>query len=144
MFLSTLTEQGAGPALEKTMAFQEARLKMIAENIANAQTPGYRARQLDVPGFQRSLRQALDERQSLADPFVVRSGSEVLTDDRGNLVVAPSQSPVENVLFHDDTNHSIERQMSDLAQAGLWSELAARLLQTRNDRISSAIRGRVQ
>jgi flagellar basal-body rod protein FlgB len=143
MFLSTLTEQGAAPALEKMMAFQEARLKMIAENIANAQTPGYRARQLDVAGFQRSLREALDTRQSPAEPFVVRSGEEVRTDVRGNLVVSPSQAPAENVLFHDDTNLSMEQQMSDLAQAGLWSDMAARLLQTRNDRIRSAIRGSV-
>lgn len=143
MFLSTLTEQGAGPALVKTMAFQEARVRMIAENIANAQTPGYRAKQLDVDGFQRSLREALKNRKSIADPFVVRSGSEVRTNEQGHLVVSPSETPAENVLFHDDTNLSLERQMSELAQAGLMSDLSARLLKTRDDRIRTAIRGTV-
>ena len=50
------------PALVKTLAYNEARLRMIAENVANIHTPGYRTKQLDVRGFQSSLRRALDAR----------------------------------------------------------------------------------
>jgi flagellar basal-body rod protein FlgB len=142
MFLSDITEQGAGPALVKTLAFQESRLKMIAENIANAQTPGYRAKQLDVAGFQGSLREALKNRGSRSDrKFEVRSGDEVSTDEQGFLTVKPSEEPVENVLFHDGTNVSIERQMADLAQTGLWSDLASKFLRDRFEGLRKAIRG---
>ncbi len=142
MFLNDITEQGAGPALVKTMAFQESRLKMIAENIANAQTPGYRTKQLDVAGFQRSLREALKERGKRTDGrFEVRVGDEVKTDEHGFLTVTPSEEPVENTLFHDGTNVSIEQQMADLAQTGLWSDLAGKFLRDRFDGLRKAIRG---
>ena len=144
MFLSDITEQGATPALVKSLAFQESRLKMIAENIANAQTPGYRTKQLDVTGFQNSLREALAERRNgVNEPFEVRNGDEVATDGQGYLQVRPSEEPVENVLFHDGTNVSIEQQMADLAQTGLWSDLSGKFLQDRFDGLRKAIRGSV-
>lgn len=141
MFLSEITEQGVRPGLVKTLAFQEARLRMIAANVANAQTPGYRTKQLDVAGFQQSLREALDARSDGSDGIEVRHGNEVETDEQGHLRVTPSEEPVENVLFHDGTNVSIERQMSDLAQAGLWSELAGKLLHGEYEGLRKAIRG---
>ena len=142
MFLSEITEQGVGPALVKTLAFQESRLRMIAENVANAQTPGYRSKQLDVAGFQHSLREALLARGNRTDGVLdVHSGEEVQTDEQGYLSVKPTQEPVENVLFHDGTNVSIEQQMSDLAQTGMWSELAGKLLQGRFEGLRKAIRG---
>lgn len=142
MFLSDITEQGAGPALVKMLAFQESRLRMIAENIANAQTPGYRTKQLDVAAFQASLREALEQRRGRPTrPFAMQDTAEVRTDGQGYLRVIPSEQPAENVLFHDGTNVSIEQQMADLAQTGLWSELATKLLQTKFDRLRTAIRG---
>ena len=59
MFLSNVTDGGPTPALVKTLAFNEARLKMIVENVANLQTPGYRAKQLDPKAFQHALQEAL-------------------------------------------------------------------------------------
>ena len=144
MFLNEVSDQSPVPALVKTLAFQESRLRMIAENIANAQTPGYRTKQLDVAAFQASLREALERsRREPAGDFVLRDTKEVRTDGEGNLRVTPTEEPVENLLFHDGTNLSIERQMSDLAQAGLWNELATKLLQTQYDRLRTSIRGRL-
>jgi len=144
MFLTSITEQGATPALVKSLAFGEARLKMIAENVANADTPGYRAKQLDAAAFRSSLREALEARRGDSTaPFVVKSGSEVRTDAQGILHVTPSEKPVENVLFHDGTNVSIERQMADLAEMGLMHDLATRLLQSRMEGLRRAIRGTV-
>lgn len=144
MFLSDVTERGATPALVKTLSFGEARLKMIAENIANAQTPGYRAKQLNVKGFQQALGAALEARKSDSrKPFVVESGQEVRTSESGGLKIAPSEKPVDNVLFHDGTNVSIEQEMADLAQAGLTHELATTLLRDRMSGLRKAIRGTV-
>jgi flagellar basal-body rod protein FlgB len=143
MFLNDVTEQGVMPALVKTLAFQESRLKMIAENIANAQTPGYRTKQLDVAGFQNSLREALAERRNgTSSEFEVLS-DEVMSDEQGFLRVNPSEEPVENLLFHDGTNVSIEQQMADLAQTTLWSDLSSKFLQGRYEGLRKAIRGSV-
>jgi flagellar basal-body rod protein FlgB len=142
VFLSTVTDHGATPALVKTLAFTEARVKMIAENVANAQTPGYRTKQLDVHGFQRALREALDARgRDPQKPFVVKNGREVTTDEGGLLRVTPSERPVHNILFHDGTNVSIERQMADLAETGMVQDLATTLLKGRYDGLRKAIRG---
>ena len=124
------------------MVFNQARLKMIAQNVANSETPGYRTRQLDVNAFQQALRAALDSRKgNPRQPFTVGSGREVATDEHGALQVTPSEKPVDNVLFHDGTNMSIERQMANLAETGMAQELAASLLRGRLNALRSAIRG---
>ena len=141
--LSSITERGAAPALVKTLAFTGARLKVIAENVANAHTPGYRARHLNVRGFQAALGKALAERKHPAQPLVVESGRQVRTGDDGRLRIMPEEQPVENVLFHDQTNLSIERQMADLAETGMTHELASTLLRASYESLRKAIRGTV-
>jgi len=142
VFLSNVTDSGPTPALVKTLAFNEARLKMIAENVANLQTPGYRAKQLDPKAFQHALGEALASRgDDPRKPLVVNSGREVSTSDRGDLRVTPTEKPVENVLFHDGTNFSIEQGMADLAKTSLTHELATALLRDRMASLRKAVRG---
>jgi len=142
MFIASISDRGATPALVKMLGYNEARLKVSAENVANFGTPGYRAQHLDVKGFQRALRQALDERGS--DPhkaFVVEQGGEVRQDEQGYLQVTPSETPVQNVLFHDGTNMSLEQEMAELARTGMSHELYTSLLRGRFEGMRKAIRG---
>lgn len=142
MFFSTITEVGATPALEKTLVFNHARLGMIAENVANMHTPGYRAKHLDVKAFQGALREALDARgMDLSKPLIVNAGSEIRTDRFGHMRVTPSVEPVEHALFHDGTNFSIEREMADLAETGMANQITVRLLRGRYAGLRAAIRG---
>ena len=144
MLISTLADRGPTPALVKTMAFAESRLRMIGENVANIHTPGYRAKQLDVKGFQRALREAINIKgDDPAKPLVVSHGLEVTTDKSGFLQVTPSKRPTDNILFHDGTNLSIEREMADLAETGMTHELAATMLRNYFDGLRRAIRGTV-
>ena len=144
MFLSSVTDRGAMPALVTTLVYNQARLKMIAENVANIHTPGYRTKQLDTQAFRQALREALDARGD--DPsraFAVSAGDEVQTDRHGRLRVRPTEKPAENILFHDGTNMSIERQMTDLAETGMTHDLATTLLRGRFEGLRKAIRGSV-
>ncbi len=144
MFVSNITGRGAAPALLATMTFNEARLRTIAENVANASTPGYRAKQLDTKGFQSALRKAFDNRgKNASKPFSIDGGDEVRTDAMGALRVTPSLAPVENVLFHDGTNMSIEKQMSDLAETAMSNELTSTILSGYFSGLRKAIRGSV-
>jgi flagellar basal-body rod protein FlgB len=132
------------PALVHAMTFAESRLRVIAENVANVHTPGYRAKSLDPKGFQGALRRALEVRGGdVGKPLVIDDGRQLRTDSAGRLQVRPSEQPVQNVLFHDETNLSLERQMSDLAETGMMHELAATLLRGSVDRLRGAIRGSV-
>jgi flagellar basal-body rod protein FlgB len=141
MFLSSLTDRGATPAMVASLSFNEANLSVIAENIANATTPGYRAKQLDGASFQRSLREALDRRGTDPNkPFAVRNGRQAETDRYGRLMVSPSERPVDNVLFHDGTNVSIEKEMADLAKTGMSHQLVSTMLKNRYDALTRVIR----
>ncbi len=141
MFLSDLTNGGATPALVSTMSFNEARMGVIANNIANASTPGYRAKQLDTRAFQVSLRDALERRSGRSDPFVLEGNRQVQTWRDGSLKVTPTDRPVDNILFHDGTNVSIEREMADLAETQMSHEFAATILRGYFDGLRKAIRG---
>jgi len=143
VFFENLINRGSLPALVSTAAFTEERHRMIAENVANIGVPGYKTRQLDVKAFQSALGRALDRRGSdPRNPFVLEGNRQVRTNERGELVVTPTKRPVENLLFHDGTNLSIERQMSDLAENAMMHELTNTLLRKKYDGLHKAIRGR--
>jgi len=142
MLLTNLTNRGATPALVNMLVYTQARHRMIAENVANWQTPGYKTQQLDVQTFQKALRAALDRKGSDPNkPFVVESTEQFGTEPDGRLRVSPSDTPVQNVLFHDGTNASIERLMSDLADNAMVHEAATTLLKGNYDGLRKAIRG---
>ena len=130
MFLTEITGGGAFPMLEKTLAFTEARNHMLADNIANILTPGYRTKQLDVSSFQSALREAAESQAERGGEFQVRATHEFSVDQTtGRLRVKPSERPVENLLFQDGTNARIERQMALLAENTMMNQAAAELLQ---------------
>ncbi len=66
-----------------------------------------------------------------------------MKNSQGILEVTPSVEPAENIFFHDGTNMSLERQMSDLAETGMMQDLATTLLRGEYAGLRKAIRGRV-
>jgi len=143
VFVQDITTGGAFPMLEKSLAFTEARQRMLAGNIANITTPGFRTKQLDVALFQRALREASDRRASGGGAFKLERTNQFDVDAAGMLRVTPGESPVENLLFQDGTNASIERQMVQLAENAMMSQVAAELLKGYFDGMAKAIRGHV-
>ena len=142
MFISNVTDRGSTPALVKTLAYNEARMRVIAANVANYDTPGYKAKRLDPKVFQQALGAALKRRGDDPNkPFVLGETDPFATRPDGTLKVTPTEEPVENVLFHDGTNISIERQMADLAETTMAHELASSLFRGRMDGLRKAIRG---
>ncbi len=143
MFLQSVTSGGAFPMLEKTIAFTEARNRVIAENVANITTPGYRAKRLDIGKFQEALRSATQRRDDRGGDWKLESTDEFRADASGHLRTTPSREPVENLLFHDGTNASIERQMADIAENTMMHQAATELLKNYYNGMRKAIRGRL-
>ncbi len=142
MYFENLLNRGATPGLVTMLSYAESRHKMIAENIANLTTPDYKARQLDAKAFQRALGEAFDRRkQDPRKPFVIE-GRQFRTDATGALQVTPALEPPDNLLFHDGTNLSLEREMADLAENTLMHQMTSALLKGRVDGLRKAIRGR--
>ena len=144
MLVSDVTNAGLIPALEKAMAFTEARNRVLAENIANVTTPGYQAKQLDVSAFQAALKEASRQREANGGEFKLPSSEQFRTDEEGMLAVTPGEEPVENLLFQDGTNARIERQMALLAENTMMNQAVSNLLRARFDGLETAIRGRVR
>lgn len=138
--MNEIVSGGVTPLLEKTLAFAGARHKMLATNIANITTPGYRAKQLDVKSFQNALREASDKRGD--GDFRMSSSREFHDGSSGLLEVTPSEEPPENLLFQDGTNARIEKQMAMLAENTMVNQAASELLKSQFSDLERAIRGR--
>ena len=144
MYLNDLVNRGNIAVLEKMMAYAEARHMVLAENIANIDTPDYKVKQLDPKLFQQTLRQAIDDRGS--DPtkrLILGGNDEFHTDDRGSLVVTPATEPAHNILFHDRTNARVEVLMSQLAENFMAYNMVSQMLKNSFDGLKTAIRGQV-
>jgi flagellar basal-body rod protein FlgB len=68
-----LIQQTSIPLLEKMAAFTERRQEILAENLANLDTPGYKMRDLPQQKFQQALAAAIRIRSQPTSPA---SGSE--------------------------------------------------------------------
>lgn len=144
MFLGDVANSGNIPALDAMLSFTHAQHKVLTENIANIDTPGYQARHLDPKQFQRALATAVArKREERSAGLKLDSSSQMEQGRGGELMFKPSRDPAENVLFHDQTNVRIERQMTKLAENGMMHQTAAQLLAGNYANLLKAIRGRV-
>ena len=130
MFINRLLNQGAEPMLEETLRFSEARAKLIAENVANISTPGFKQKDLSIDSFQKLL----SERASQAEQAAPGS---VSFDDIG----LDAQNSQRGMLFHDGQNRSMEGLMSDMAKNALMHNLAIELLSRQFQTMEMAIKG---
>ncbi len=131
------------PVLESTWSFLRARHKVIAENVANMSTPDYKAKHLDQKVFQQALGKAVERRgNDPRKPFEIDGGKQVRSDENGRLITEPVTKPGSNLVFHDGTNMSIEKEMSDLASNAMWHEMTTTLLTGKFESLRKAIRGR--
>lgn len=143
MWIERLTTSRVTHALELTARFAEERHKVLAENVANIDTPDYHTKRLDAEVFQKTLKDALQRSEgSGATVLELRGEAQVSTTPDGRLTVRPQVRPADNILFHDGRNASLETLMTEVQQNALDYSLATRLLSKRFDGLLTAIRGR--
>ena len=142
-FITGITQRGCLPLVEAMVAFTEARHGVIAENIANIDTPGYRTKQLDPAAFQAELRRAASSRKSPTDELRLCDSRPQKRNSTARLTVTPELEPPENLTFQDGTNASIERQMAMLAENATAHQTSVELLRSGYGALMTAIRGRV-
>ena len=132
MFIERLINQGNAPLLEQTVRFHAARHRLLAENVANTSTPGYRTKDLSVDKFRQMLRDRVDAKR-VAPPGTVGF------DDVG----AEVERPAGGLLFHDGNNRSMEQLMSDSAKNAMFHNMMVEMLRKQFDSIESALRERI-
>lgn len=132
MFIDRLLNQGSAPLVERMMRFTAARHELLAENIANASTPGYQQKDLSVPAFQKALR----------DRQAVRARSapgSVAFDD----ITMDVQSPRSGLLFHDRNNRTMEQLQTDLASNALKHNMYTEMLRKQFDGLENVLKERI-
>ncbi len=123
MFLDRLLNQDSGPLLEQWLQFADARQKLIAEDVVNAnRRRDISQKDLSLDKFQEMLgeRRLVDR---CADKFFATPGS-VGYDD----IDAEVEHPHPGMLFHDGNNRSMEQLMSDNAKNALMYNTVVELL----------------
>ena len=121
--------------LKKALDVYASRHKVVADNIANVETTGYKAREYRfeqyLAGAQSQLQGARTNENHL------RLGRSDLASAQGDIARTDSE--------HDNgvNNVNIDKEMTDLATNDLSYRLATRLLSMKYQLLSTAIRGRV-
>ena len=129
--MSSMFDASTLPLLEQVVNFTEARHGVLAGNIANLDTPGYRTRDLSSEEFQGRLEKAIEERTHPAarapypgapasppSPPSISSSSASSTprhENQRNQIAAISDD-FHGMLRHDDNNSSMEEQISEITK----------------------------
>ena len=136
--LSSVIDSSSIPVLEQVLNFSQARQGVLAGNIANMDTPGYRTRDLSVETFQERLAKAIEVRHQRAQP--ISPG------------IADSESPADamrkvkesasRILFHDESDIRLEEQVTEIAKNQAMHNLALSVMTSQFRLLESAINER--
>ncbi len=133
------------PVLEQVMAFTEARHEVLANNISNIDTVGYKMQDLPVEEFLAALDEAIADRDRGGASRLLRMQStrNLHWDESGRLQAEPVEIQNNNILFHDDNNRFVEKQMSAMAKNALLHNVSAELLRSQYELLQTALRERL-
>jgi flagellar basal-body rod protein FlgB len=106
--------------LRERMEWHQERQRVLAENVANADTPNYQAKDLAPPDFQRELSAAsLDLARTEPGHIAVEAGgSEFAADTGGRYEVRPRGNTVTH---EDEMMKAASNQMDFEAAASLYT-----------------------
>ena len=130
--LSSMFDSSTIPVLEQVVNFTEARHGVLAGNIANMDTPGYRTRDLSPEQFQSRLQEAITSRKDrqLSPSYEINAqlagrDSEKLWDGDGMDEVRES---VKSILYHDKSDVSIEQQVAEIGKNQAQHNMALQIM----------------
>lgn len=142
MALKKIFTKGTMPVLERAMYFAHRRHTVLANNVANANTPYFRPSDLKVADFQDTLRQAMADRdRKVVKTFEMPLGAPV-REENGQLVLEADEDASGQLLFHDRSKLSVEKEMTRLTKNAMQHQRMVELLRKEIAQIKSAISGR--
>jgi flagellar basal-body rod protein FlgB len=126
------------PAVGEVLNFAQARHTVLAGNIANVNTPGYRLRDLSSTEFQQKLKEALAASRAAAEPL-----SPGLARSEPGDALRQVRASLQNLVYHDDTNIDLEKQVSEMAKNNLLHNFALAVITDQFQLLQTAISERV-
>ena len=125
------------PVLGEVLNFAQARHTVLAGNIANVNTPGYRLRDLNEAEFQQRLKEAITQtsaHDARSTSLAAAEPGDPLRDVRQSL---------ENLVYHDDTNIDLEKQVAEMTKNHLLHNFALTVMTDQFRLLETAISERV-
>lgn len=125
------------PALEQSAAFSQKRHLLLAGNIANKDTPGYKSRDISVTDFNEALREAVEKQNSPAahrSPGYADHASEVKPMEKVRDVT-------NQILYHDGSDVSLEQQVTEISKNQSKHDMAIALMRSQYRNLQAAIQG---
>lgn len=116
--------------LEEVIRFAALRHKVLASNVANAETPGYRAKDVRFP-------------EEMKNQLVVMTRTDNL--HLGNGLSAASGGrviPVERSPWGDGNNVALDMELAQMTENALLYEAAVRLLSKKLTMYKNAVKGK--
>ncbi|MEE2906303.1 MAG: hypothetical protein VX527_00575 [Planctomycetota bacterium] len=140
-----LNNSGSLPVMQRVVQFAARRHTLIADNVANISTPGFRPVDVSLDDFETALGEAVEARRERGQ---ARFGSLEINSTptvqfaEGGIHLQPE--PIgDNILFQDGNDRSLERLMQDLVENFLTYRTAVELMNNQFDMLDVAIRERI-
>jgi flagellar basal-body rod protein FlgB len=102
------------PVLEQVVNFAQSRHSVLAGNLANLDTPGYKVQDLSTDKFQARLKEALQarDRQASYGASAATSPGEIARQPLNEL--AEVGQDTAGLLYHDQSNVGLEQQIAEI------------------------------
>ncbi|MHC2067401.1 flagellar basal body rod protein FlgB [Bremerella sp. T1] len=126
------------PVLEQVVNFAQKRHSILATNIANQRVPGYKGRDLNVDRFQDVLAEAIERKNNPNAPI-----SQNLVHTKDGDPMREVESSLNGILFHDESNLDIEKQVAELSKNQTMHNTALAIMESQFRLLSVAISERV-
>lgn len=136
--LSGMFQSTTIPMLQEVLDFAQTRHTVLAGNIANLDTPGYKVRDLSLKDFQQRLQAAIRRRH---DPPVHRSPGDEFWQSEPELAEVAETS--KTILYHDKSNVGIEYQVTEMIKNQARHNLALTIMTNQFRLLQAAVSGRV-
>ena len=130
-FLSPV-ESTTIPILEKVVGFAQSRHTVLVGNLANADTPGYRVRDLSRDTFQERLKEVIDTRNT---PYAT-SADRV---DHYDSAMREVNDSMRTLLFHDKSDVGLEQQVLEISKNRTMHNMAIAIMQNQFALLNVAI-----
>jgi flagellar basal-body rod protein FlgB len=147
--LSSIFQSSTIPVLEQVVNFTEARHGVLAGNVANLDTPGYKTRDLSPELFQEKLKEAIDTRNQPVTPYDSRSfglaPAENAHKREANQLEAfrKVKDSMTSILRHDGDDVSMEKQINEIVKNQQQHNLAIGIMSAQFRLLKAAITERV-
>ena len=148
--LSSLFQSSSLPVLENVVNFTEARHGVLAGNIANLDTPGYKTRDLSPTLFQQRLKEAIATKYQPISPTYQGDAAALSPtynaqrhEDKQLAAFHKVKDSMKSILRHDGDDVSMEQQVNEMMKNQQQHNLAINIMSAQFRLLRAAITERV-